>query len=155
MFQLITEAAASPTLLEQVMPHLVELAGTLLMGALTWAGVAVKNLIATKVQNEAVKGVLTRLDDAVFAVVKELEQTVAAGLREAAADGKITPEEVAKIKQAALDKVKSYVGPKGLDTALAVLGLKDASALDALISGRVEAAVHDVKAAKETPAVPT
>lgn len=134
-----------PKLLEAVLPLLGLLA--------SWGAVELTKLIKAKTKNEALAGALTRLNDVVFGVVKELNQTIVAGLKDANADGKVTKEEADQIKANALAKVKSYIGPKGIDEILFVLGLKDESALDAFISSKVEAAVGDVKAS--TSAVPT
>lgn len=90
---------------------------------------------------------LVRLDDAVLASVREVQQVTVDAIKEASADGKLSPDERAKVKQAALSSVKSHLGTKGLADLVKILGLEDGT-IDSLISTRVEAAVHDLKQAR-------
>lgn len=129
----------------------VEILSPLLLAALTWASAKAAQLITAKVKNEYLKGALIRLDDAVTAAVKEVQQTFVGSLKDARADGKLTPEEVATAKRSALDAAKSYLGIKGLVELAAVFGL-DEGTIDKLLGKRIEAAVHDLRAA-EAPAV--
>lgn len=148
-------AAAAPAvdfgaqLWAQVAPTVLTIVSSALVAVLTWGANEVRKLIAAKVHNEQLAGALTRLNDAVFAAVKEVEQTTAAALREANADGKITEEEKKQIKEAAITAAKSYLGPKGIGELVKVMGFNgDADErIAALVSGKIEAAVHDIKAA--------
>ncbi|HLA81138.1 MAG TPA: hypothetical protein VJP78_05820 [Thermoleophilia bacterium] len=92
---------------------------------------------------------LVRLDDAVLASVREVQQVTVDAIKEASADGKLSPDERAKVKQAALSSVKSHLGTgtKGLAELAKILGHEDGT-IDSLISTRVEAAVHDLKQAR-------
>jgi hypothetical protein len=96
------------------------------------------------VQNESLKGVLVRLDDAVFTAVKDLQQSVVEQIKAANADGKITDDEKKQIKERALASVKANLGTKGLAEVARVLGL-DGGALEGLLASKVEAAVHDLR----------
>mgnify|MGYP001577004250 FL=1 len=122
----------------------LEILSPLLLAALTWAAAKLAQLIRAKVQNEYLKGVLVRVDDAVFTAVKNLQQTVVEQIKAASADGKITDDEKKQIKDKALAAVKSHLGTKGLAEAAAVLGL-GGGALEGLLSSKVEAAVHDLR----------
>jgi hypothetical protein len=122
----------------------LEILSPLLLAALTWAAAKLAQLIRAKVQNEYLKGVLVRLDDAVFTAVKDMQQTVVEQIKAASADGKITDDEKKQIKDKALAAVKSHLGTKGLAEAAAILGL-GGSALEGLLSSKVEAAVHDLR----------
>lgn len=122
----------------------LEILSPLLLAALTWAAAKLAQLIRAKVQNEYLKGVLVRLDDAVFTAVKDLQQTVVEQIKVASADGKITDDEKKQIKDRALAAVKSHLGAKGLAEAAGILGLGGA-ALEGLLSSKVEAAVHDLR----------
>ena len=68
----------------------LEILSPVLLAALTWAAAKLAQLIRAKAQNEYLKGVLVRLDDAVFTAVKDLQQTVVSAIKEASADGRIT-----------------------------------------------------------------
>jgi hypothetical protein len=100
--------------------------------------------------NAATKGILERLSDVVASVVLEMEQTAVAEVKAAMADdsdgGKsITKEEAERIKETAVSKVRSYLGPKGVALLMEVLGLKDRKAADELIGGMIEAEVRVLK----------
>ncbi len=128
----------------------LEILSPLLLAALTWAAAKLAQLIRAKVQNEYLKGVLVRVDDAVFTAVKDLQQTVVEQIKAASADGKITDDEKKQIKEKALAAVRSHLGTKGLAEAAGILGL-GGGALEGLLSSKVEAAVHDLR--RSTPAM--
>jgi hypothetical protein len=120
----------------------VQLLAPVLMAVLACASAWLAALIRTKVKNEFVKGVMLRLDDAVFAAVKEVEQVIVARLKEASADGTITAQERAAVKSAAIASVKEQLGQQGLMAVSKAIG----DGLDAVLGAKVEAAVHDIKA---------
>lgn len=126
-----------------------EVLSPVLLAGLSWLSVKAAQLITAKVKNEYLRGVLVRLDDAVFAGVREVQQVTVDSLKAASADGQLTPDERAKVKQAAIDSVKAHLGMKGIGEAAKVLGLED-GAIDKLLSTRVEAAVHDLRASRST-----
>jgi uncharacterized protein YidB (DUF937 family) len=129
----------------------LEILSPVLLAALTWASAKLAQLIRAKAQNEYLKGVLVRLDDAVFTAVKDLQQTVVAAIKEASADGRITDDEKRQIKDKALAAVKSHLGTKGIAELAGILGL-EGGALDGLLSSKIEAAVHDLRRAEAQPA---
>jgi hypothetical protein len=122
----------------------LQLVAPLLAGAITWALAKLAAHIQASIQNQYLQGVLLRIDHAVVTVVKDLQRTVVDQIKAASADGKITADERRRIKNAALDLVKSYLGAKGLRVLGDVLGLSG-GALDDFLSSRIEAAVHDVR----------
>lgn len=122
----------------------LEILSPVLLAALTWAAAKVAQLIRAKVQNEYLRGVLVRVDDAVFTAVKAVQQTVVEQIKEASADGKITDDEKKRIKEQAIATVKAHLGTKGLSEVGTILGL-DGGALDGFLSSKVEAAVHDLR----------
>lgn len=122
-----------------------------LLAGLSWLSVKAAQLISAKVKNEYLKGVLVRLDDAVLVAVREVQQVTVDALKAASADGRLTPDERTKVKQAAIDSIKSHLGTKGIAEVARVLGLED-GAVDKLLSTRVEAAVHDLKSVRSTSA---
>ena len=111
-----------------------------------WLGSRAGDLIRAKVDNEALRGVLLRLNDAVVTAVKDLEQTVVDEMKVAAEDGRISREERRRIKDKAVRHVKSYLGPTGLKELGNVLGLWDLAVED-FIGSKVEAAVLDLRRA--------
>jgi hypothetical protein len=127
----------------------LEILSPILLAALAWLASKAAALITAKVQNEYLRGVLVRVDDAVYAAVRELQQVTVEAIKAASADGTLTPEEREKVKQAALDSVKSHLGMKGLVELARVLGLSD-GAVEKLLSTRIEAAVFDMKASRPT-----
>jgi len=111
-----------------------------------WLGSRAGDLIRAKVDNEALRGVLLRLNDAVVTAVKDLEQTLVDQVKAAAEDGRISREERRRIKDKAVRHVKSYLGPTGLKELKDVLGLWDLAVED-FIGSKVEAAVLDLRRA--------
>lgn len=126
-----------------------QLLSPVLLAGLSWLSVKAAQLISANVKNEYLRGVLVRLDDAVVAAVREVQQVTVDALKAASADGQLTPDERAKVKQAAIDSVKSHLGTKGIGEIASILGLED-GAIDKLLSTRVEAAVHDLKSARSS-----
>lgn len=133
----------------------LEILSPILLSALTWAAAKLAEFVRAKAQNEYLKGVLVRLDDAVFTAVKDMQQTVVSAIKEASADGTITADEKKQIKDKALASVKSHLGTKGLVELAKILGL-EGGALDGLLSSKIEAAVHDLRRAEPVaPSTPT
>ncbi len=122
----------------------LQVVSPVLVAALTWAAAKLASFIRSKVDNEYLRGVLVRLDDAVVTAVKDLQQTVVAEIKAASADGKISEAEKRRIKDAAVANVKSYLGAKGIRVLAEVLGLSG-GALDSFLGSKVEAAVHDLR----------
>jgi hypothetical protein len=125
---------------------MLEVLAPIVVAGLTWLSAKLAQLIQAKVKNEYLRGMLVRLDEAVFTAVKDLQQTVVDAIKAATADGKITEVEKQRIKQAAIDNVKSHLGTKGLAELGQILGLTITS-VEGLIASKVEAAVHDIRGA--------
>jgi len=126
---------------------ILEVLSPVLLAALTWLAAKVAQFIHAKVKNEYLRGALARLDDAVLVAVREVHQVTVEELKATSADGKLTPEERARVKQVAIDAVKSHLGKRGIGELARVLGL-EGGAIDKLLATRVEAAVHDLKRAR-------
>jgi hypothetical protein len=122
------------------------------LAALTWVATKVAALIKARVDNEYLRGVLLRLDDAVFAAVREVHQVAVEGIKSANSDGRLTPNEKAQVKAHAIATIKSHLGLRGIKEIARVLGI-NAGSIDGLLSTRVEAAVHDLKRARVTNGV--
>jgi hypothetical protein len=121
-----------------------------LLAGLSWLSLKATQLISAKVKNEYLKGVLLRLDDAVLAAVREVQQVVVDGLK-AASSGPLTPAERIKVKQIALASIKSHLGQKGLSELAHIFGLEGGT-LETVLTTRVEAAVHDLKVERRSAA---
>ena len=78
-------------------------------------------------------------------VVKDLEQTVVSGMREAAKDGVITREEAYAVQATALQNLRSHLGEKGKKEALSAFGFESEAAFNAYLAAQLEAAVLRTK----------
>jgi hypothetical protein len=116
------------------------LLSTVLTVGLPWLGATIGKWVVAKTKSE----VAGRATDFAFEIVQEINQTVAAKIREASADGVITDAEKAQIKDAALSVFKSRLGTKGIAEIKGVLGIEP-SALDGFLGGLIESAVHKLK----------
>lgn len=112
----------------------------LAVAGLGWLLAHLTSYVNAKAKNAWLAGVLARLDDFVLTAVKDVQQTAVADLK-LQTGGSLSAGDKAKFKADAINKVKSYWGPQGLQDAAKILGLDQ---LDSLISGKIEAAVHDV-----------
>lgn len=106
--------------------------------------------VNANVSNTMLKSILLRVDDVIFTVVKEINQTVVDASRDA--DGKLKPDAAEAAKAAALAKVKSYLGVDGLKLLMKIVGF--GTDPDTYLLSKIEAAVHDVKALKASASVP-
>ncbi len=117
----------------------------LLLAALGWLSLQVAAFINTHVRNERMRGVLARVDDAVLVAVREIEQLYVSRLKNASADGALTPDERKDAKDAAVAAARSYLGARGLVELGKVLGIP-LDDVDRVVSARVEAAVYNLRA---------
>jgi hypothetical protein len=114
----------------------------LLIAAVSWLAVKLGNLIKSKTDNALLSSGLLRLNHAVFLIVKELMQTVAEDLKKANADGKLTDTEKKQIKDAALAKLKSYIG---FGEIARLFSLESEAKAAEFAGSLIENAVRDVK----------
>ncbi len=127
----------------------LEVLSPALLAVLSWLSVKAAQLITAKVKNEYLRGILVRLDDAVMNAVREVQQVTVSAIKASSADGQLSADERALVKQAAINSIKSHLGSKGLAELAQVLGLED-GAIEKVLSTRVEAAVHDLRAASSS-----
>jgi hypothetical protein len=116
----------------------------ILAALIGWLGVKIAAWITQATSNEMLKGVLTRLDTAVFNVVKETMMTTIDAAKAADANGQLPAAVGVAAKDAALVKIKSYLGVEGWKQLMLVLGLDDAQAAS-YVATKLEATVHSVK----------
>lgn len=134
------------------LPQVLDILVPLLLVVLAWAAAEGARYVRTRTQAGVVQDALLRLDDAAFAVVSQIAQGTAAQLKEAAADGKLTPEEITAIKHEAYNAFLSYLGANGRSQMITLFG---EDALANMIKAKIEQAVLDTKASsldkKATP----
>jgi hypothetical protein len=112
------------------------------LAAITYASAWLARYLRARTQGEYWSGVIDRLEEATQDVVAELEQTTVRGIREANADGKLTPTEAREVREQAVAKVLEYVGPKGRATAERIM---DREALEAIVRAKIEHAVLELQ----------
>ena len=101
-------------------------------------------LTQTSMQGERLRAALLRLEDAVVTAVKDIEQTLVAEYRRLSADGKLSREDHRRLKEAAVRRVKTFLGSTGLKELGSVLDVWELSVED-LIGAKVEATILDMK----------
>ena len=116
-----------------------------LLALVGWLSARLALLIKAKTRNEYLQGVLLRLNDAVWASVREVEQTMVTALKAGTVDGKLTETGRQNAKSAAIATVKEHLGPQGLADLCNVLGISGA-VVDNFLGKRVEAAIAESKA---------
>jgi hypothetical protein len=133
----------TPTLLEQAITALAPL----LVAVLTLASAYAARLINAKVRNEFARGALLRLNDAVATIVRETQQTTIDDLKDAAKDGKVDKAELDDIQAQAADRVRAYLGKRGIAEVERVF---DRDQIEAVIKSKIEAAVLDLNDRRTT-----
>lgn len=128
--------------ISSVLSVVAQLAVAGLSVGLTWC----VTRIAKTEKFKSISEVLTQLSATVEDTVHELQQTMVDGLKAAASDGKLTPEEVSALNAKLLDLVKAKMAQPAVD-------LLCAAQIDvnSLIAGMAEAAI---KKMKDNEAVP-
>lgn len=94
------------------------------------------------IKDSNIKSALNTVENCITTVVLELSQTVVDDLKASSADGKLTPDEIAKIKSDAVSKVEALLSTDVSSTLNQVFG--DAQAY---ISSKIEAEVKKLKLA--------
>ena len=135
------------------MDSLYQIAGGLLASILAWVGVKLTTYINQKIKHEGLRNVLTWATDAAISAVKETAQVYAGALKDAAADGKLTPEESKEAMSQAMTALKRNLGVNGLAELERVLG-HDSKGLESFLVGQLEAAVRDLKISNQSNASP-
>lgn len=124
------------------LPQILDIAIPLLLLALTWGAAEVARFVRGRTRSGAVQDAILRLNDAAYAVVAQMAQGTAGSLKAAAADGKLTPDEIQAIKLEAYNAVISYIGHSGR---MELIDLFGSSAMETMIKAKLEQAVLDMK----------
>jgi len=113
--------------------------GNAALAALAYGLTKLTNWISSKVKNETIKGVITRLDDAAMIAVKAEYQKHVRSLK---AGEQFTVTMQRESQGRAKDSVQASLGQKGLKDLSKIVGQ---DRLAVTIQKHVEAAVHDAK----------
>ena len=124
------------TIIEVVTAAIIDLIIAVLMVLLAWVG----SKIAENKKLANISVAKQEVDDAVFQTVSELQQTVVDGLKAAAQDGKLTPEEITELGYDVLDGVMRKLSEPSIKLLLAA-GVD----LEAYIQGAAEKWVATLK----------
>ena len=136
---------------ESLLPVLVQLAAVALTAIVVAARTGVSTWLRGHVKNQTAQAAAQRLNEAVWSVVEEVEQTVAKEMRRNAADGKLTEAERRHLAAIALQRLKEEIGDwLGLGK---LLGW-DAGRTVINMQGRIESAVSTRKLAAKASALP-
>lgn len=124
----------------------------------TGAGAGLKWLL-DHVKDARLNAAVKRIGEAADKVVRDLSNTMVDAIKTASLDGKISPEDRQKIKDAAVDNLKKYLGAIGMKD-LAVQGKKTPDEVKVALSTEVESAVWRMKlqqsaAAAAPPSLPS
>ncbi len=129
-------------LLPQILPLLLQAAGVCVLGALG----LLLNKVKAKFHSDLVDNLTYRMRTFAKMVVDDLENTIVADLKAAAADGKLDDGEKARIKAHAIAELEQHFGLQGLKEFAAAMGYDDAKDLRPMFSAAIESAVNNAKA---------
>jgi len=126
--------------MNQIVVYLLIAAIPLVAAALLWVLAKAANYLSLKKGQSVWMAALYALDQMVADVVRELNQTVVADLKEKNADGKLTPDEAQQIKNKAIDLILSRLKVDSIQVLSAIFG-----SIVELIGSKIEATVWDTK----------
>jgi hypothetical protein len=96
-----------------------------------------------KTGNEILGNLIKRIDDSAMRVVKSVYMTYVEAIKKEG-DGVLSPEQQLRAKKMALDKLKSYLGPTGLEELSKIFNFTESES-DKFLGDHVESAVYDLK----------
>lgn len=141
-----------------VVDYVVPALGALLAPLLALLVLKFKTWVDQKVRSDKANTLLKRIADAAADVVRDVSAVEVKALLERVGDGKLTSHERGEMRQIAIARLKTYMGPQAL-TELAAAMKVGTDAVEAIVSSKVEKAVSDMKlaqtaAANATPVAP-
>ena len=116
---------------------IIEAVGSAVLALLGWAIVIIVGLVKRKVAHD----VVDRVGEFAIYVVQEVYQTYVEDLKK---QGDFTKEAQVEALKIGVEKLRAYIGPKGLQVLVWLFGYSD-KALDEFLAGQVEAAICAVK----------
>jgi hypothetical protein len=117
----------------------------LLVTGVTWVVGQLALLIRAKTGSVVAGDAADRLSQMIVTIVTELEQTTVATLKARAPGGKLGQADYDALRKAALDKLKSYLGPAGMELIAKALGV-DPTKFETFLVSKIESAVYAVNA---------
>lgn len=130
--------------MEQDYSQLIELAVSLLTVIATIALVQLKKYLATKTDNELLKGAEDKVINFFIARIKNQQANVVKGIKEKLADGKITKDEakalLTDIGKSTLNDAKSEINSK----VFSIIG-KEYTDIDAYLRDKLETVIEEIK----------
>lgn len=136
-------AAGPEGLLGIVLAYVVPPAVTVLCSLAGLALVRLGQWLRTKTQNEAVAAIEERVLGAAAVAVRDVEQRVRKTIALTTADGRVTREEAARLRQEALTAAREHLGGLGWEQLLALHGGSEGAA-QGYLGRAIEAEVHDL-----------
>lgn len=144
------------TTTQQVLWTAYEILAPALAAALTWAAAWLTGVIRARIKNQVAAGMVERLTESVAAAVAAVNQRTnellgVARQPDSQCGRRLSTQESALLKKAAMAYVKDFWGPKGLRELARILtpGQRDVdrqmAQMDRVISARIEAAVGATK----------
>lgn len=128
-----------PLFVQHVLPVLLTVLSPIVaIAAGKWA-----QYVSAKANAAKYEVVAAKLTGIVATVIGDIEQTMRAQFEAAASDGEITPLEAKALRDAAVAKIKAYLGDKGLKEVSKAIGIPENFVTDYLISvleSRIQAA---------------
>ena len=124
---------------------IIEQIGLALVAILVWLLTLGTAFVVRKIKHDYARAVVGRLSSLARLVVRELWQTTIEAAKASSENGKLDKETAAQAKTAALAKLKSYLGPRGLKALAWVAGFGGDESLDEYLGGAIEAAITEEK----------
>lgn len=110
----------------------------------------IERAILAHVRQTELRNFMLRLNDAVFDAVGLIQQTVVVELKEAAKDGRLTPEERQRVAGMAVNRARELLGAEGVRRAREVLGTDDGG-IERILVAKIERAVAALKVGEPAP----
>jgi hypothetical protein len=130
--------------LSKYLPDIIAYLTPVLTGVGAYLIKLILNWIHAHTKAGLTQTILIKVSDIIETVVRELMEIVVTDAKAASIDGKLTPEEIRKIRDDALAKVKAFLGPDGLKEIMGILGITP-STIDSYLTSKINSTVQQVK----------
>lgn len=107
---------------------------------LGWLGVQASRLVQARTGSTTAATAILKLNEIVTTVVTEIEQTMVAAAKARTGGGHMTQADIDAVKKAALDKIRSYLGPAGIELVAKAFGF-GSDDMTRFLTSKVEATV--------------
>ena len=130
--------------LAEVGMQLFQAALPAIIAGLAYLGHWLSKLLRAKAHNAAADMALDILDNFVGTAVTRVEQTVAAELKTRSQGGKLTTADAQAVKAKAMEAIRAYYGPAGMDLLAESLKMSR-DAVPGLIADKIETKVYQMR----------